>query len=211
MEHSPDSCLILVGNETEQTPFVVPYKAVGQSDILADQVEWRTCGNTINLAYDAEITATAFMPVAEYLRDGEFAPVLIDKNGLRHLAGVALQDEKHKPAVHAAYGYMVAAKLSLNDLQTLCFDKLSAIYPLSPLTLVYVLRLYAASPKWDAEVEGPMRDWLIAHVAEFYWVLVDQHGGALSRMLRQDEELSRGVHAMLANGESDGMRGCSDD
>lgn len=87
-------------------------------------------------------------------------------------------------------------------------------YPLSPLVILIVTRIVRASDPCDCdkldkaamahraqtgepcqgcEARAEMFSWLVAHIAEYFYRLMKEHGGQLAEILRSSQDLNRQV------------------
>jgi len=204
---SDQECTIIVSGGGVATPFLVAKNRVGESELLGSLTRLSNeQGEVLHLPAELDIATVRFMPVADYLRTGDFAPHLIAKPGtLPQLEGLTRPEDNNDAAEKLAWVYNIATKLSLGDLQMLAMEKLRTLYPLSPLQLLVVTKIIVNGSDWDPQ--GSLMPWIVDHFAEYYFQLMEDHGKQLSRVLQSNDALRMGVHEKLASDPSMGLRG----
>ncbi|TKA61745.1 hypothetical protein B0A55_10595 [Friedmanniomyces simplex] len=202
---------IFVGNS--KVPFQTTRDAVTQSQILSDRTEFtEALGTHVNISDIPEVTARDFVLVGEYLQHSEFTPHLIEKRGaIPRLNGLFLSEERDAAAERCARVFRTASHLQLAGLQSLCVNKLRVLYPLSPLHILIVARIFVRSVNWGCEAKTEFMDWLVDHMAEYYWLLTKEHGGLLVDVLEDSDEIKRRVLESISADLKIGRRGLDEE
>ena len=197
-----DECTVFVG--TKQTPFLVPRDAVGKCDFLNNLVIFDEHRRShLVIESKLHVASHAFEPIAEYLQRGENGASLRCAYGPPRLNGPFAQQELDAAAVSMAKFYLTASKLQMSALQTLAFEKLKALSPLTPPTLVVVARYLQLSGEWCNAPES--LGWVVTHVTKCYWELVTECGADFSRLLRGHSAMSIAVFESMAKNAQAGL------
>jgi len=182
-------------------------------DFFSDQVQFSEKFRThIDFSDSSDVTLKDFAPVHDYLVHGDFAPRLVEKPGqLPKISGVLLQEEKDTQAERFAKIFLTASQLQMAELRALMVKKLQALYPLSPLYLLIVVKICMRSDTWGCDAEGEMYAWLVDHIAEFYFLLVAQNGKQLVEILGESKVMEAEVMAKIAENPRACRKGVDDD
>lgn len=199
-------CTIFVGESC--TPFQVKIPAVR----LCDYLSTRICMmdglvNVIDLSVNTTITPKDFITIAEFLQNGDFCPRLIETPGGQRLDGVVLQEEKHEAAGMVARTYAKASNIEFEHLQSLCVDKLKALHPYTPTTLMSVVGLLSKRQRNEDDAESELMRWIVDLLAESFWGVVgsDAHI-TLEGVMRGDADLRQMVVEKLASDPAMGFQ-----
>ena len=105
----------------------------------------------------------------------------------------------------------------MERLQALVVDKLRTLYPLPPVHILILVRCLtrASSSSSTSSTEGgearaALFDWLADHVAEYYFLLMREHGRQLCEGLRDDDELLQAVLERVLRDPKGCWRGVED-
>ena len=201
-----DACIIFVG--TLETPFSLSNDALSKCKFLADRVaSTAELRNQINLNEYTDISPNEFNPVRDFLDNGEFTPHLIESEESERLCQVITEDEKDTAAETIAKVYLTASKIQFAELQSLCVRKLRALYPLSAKYLLIVIRIVTRTDASGCEAEESAEEWLVDHVFEYFWHLVECEGMTFSRLMVDNDCLRQGVLAKLVESPKAGIAG----
>jgi len=113
-------CNIIVGKE--RTPFLLATDALGVCDELSDLVNFTDeLGSHVKLDPEVyRLFARSFMPLFDYLRNGDFYPALTSHRGQVVLQDVHQRDDADRVAGLIADAYYAASLLKMVPLQALC-------------------------------------------------------------------------------------------
>ena len=206
------SCTIFVGQE--YAPFPASILAVNKCKFLSDRKRFdEELRDYIDLSEDSDIRREQFVPIAEYLQNGdkEFSPRLIDSGTHQRLEKVVLPEEKDQAAQRIAVTYNTAAKIQFGEVQLLCVEKLKVLYPLSPRTLLIVAMIVTRTETWGCDAEDEIQDWLVDHVTEHWWSLAEFEVRNLKKVMGGNEVLSQRVFQKLADNPRAGWEGTDTD
>ncbi|KAK0252794.1 hypothetical protein LTR01_000194 [Friedmanniomyces endolithicus] len=207
----PGSYTIFVGKE--KVCFESTRDAVMQSKILSGQIKSTgTLGTYVDISDIFEVTAKDFILVSEYLKHSEFAPRLIEReNSMPRLADVSRAEQRVAAAESCARLFRTASHLQIAGLQYLCLNKLKALYPLTPLCILIVARIFVGSTGWGCEAETEFVDWLVDLISEYYWSLTKQHGELLVDVLDGSDEIRERVVQNISADPEMGRRGLDEE
>ena len=149
------------------------------------------------LSEEMGITREDFESIGEYLQKKDFGPRIVESDTHQRLEGVVLPEEKDEAAVKIAKTYRTASKIQFGDLQGLCVLKLKALYPLSPQYLLIVALIITRAERWGCDAEDEILEWLVSHVAERFWRLVEYEHLNLKKVMLENEMLRQGVFRRL--------------
>jgi len=121
------------------------------------------------------------------------------------LEGLSLPKERDEAAEKVAWVYNIATKLQHGALQNLAANKLRALYPISPLRILIVAKIVEPRHETEQAPRDPIRQLIVGLVVEHYFLLMEEHGSQLSRLLQGDRALGLAVHGKLAGGADAGM------
>lgn len=101
--------------------------AIGKCEFLHDQVNFtEQLGSHIDLSTSTSVTVREFIPIHEYIQNGEFAPALTRDTPPR-LLGLATQAEEDNVAQRCVNIFRTASQLQFAGLQMLAVEKLRAL------------------------------------------------------------------------------------
>ena len=150
----------------------------------------------------SKLNADDFLPVGQYLERGEYDPNILDE-GMEYvrLEMELTEPERGAEVVRCATIYSMAQMLKLPGLQTLAFRKLKALAkwePHQPFAILGVVDL--VFEKGDED----LRQHLVQYLAEHYWDLVLAETAKFSEVMKENEELAKGVHGLLSGAATSG-------
>jgi hypothetical protein len=206
-----DHCTIFVG--AEYTPFTANRVAMGKCNLLTD---WETytdeLGSHINLYEHVDIQRDRFEPIGQYLKGGDFAPRFAKAISTdRFEDPIFMPEQRDDAAQRIAMTYHTAAKIQFEDVQRLCLRKLQLLGSLSPNGMLLVARVVQTTEKYGALVEEVMLEWLAEQISAQFWKLVESAYMTLSRVMRDDQALSKSVFQKLAKDPAIGIAGLDDE
>ncbi|KAK5128497.1 hypothetical protein LTR85_003165 [Meristemomyces frigidus] len=207
-----DICTIFVGDA--RTPFQVPMKAVAKCDFFSEQVQFtEQRGSHIDLSASTSVTARDFVPVHEYMHNGDFVPCLTGRtrDSPPRIKGLVIPEQRDKVAEQCAYIFRTASQLQFASLQSLAVEKLKALYPLSPIRILIVTRIAQDSFPWGCDAEGELFAWLADHISEYFYKLMAENGHLLVRVLRHSDDLNQTVMNRVAENPKACSKGVDDD
>ena len=207
----PGGYTIFVGKE--KVSFESTQDAVMQSQILSGRIKYTGALRThVDISDISEVTPKDFVLVSEYLQHTDFIPRLIEiDHALPYLDGIPLPKQRVAAAEKCASVFRTASYLQLAGLEFLCVNKLKVLYPLEPLCLLIVTRIFARSVVWGCEAETELIDWLIDHITEYYWLLSKKHGGLLVEVLHSSDEIRERVLQNVIADPKMGRRGLDEE
>ncbi|KAK0779188.1 hypothetical protein LTR02_009225 [Friedmanniomyces endolithicus] len=207
----PGGYTIFVGKE--KVSFESTQDAVMQSQILSGRIKYTGALRThVDISDITEVTPKDFVLVSEYLQHTDFIPRLIEiDDALPCLDGISLPKQRIAAAEKCASVFRTASYLQLAGLEFLCVNKLKVLYPLDPLCLLIVTRIFARSVVWGCEAETELIDWLIDHITEYYWLLSKKHGGLLVEVLHSSDEIRERVLQNVIADPKMGRRGLDEE
>ena len=204
-----DICTIFVGDE--HTPYSISVDKLKKCEFLHSRLQSsEELKRYVNLFEEADISAKAFSPILQFLREKDFTPRTMGQGELQKIEKVVLQEEKDDAVDIIAKVYYTASKIQFDALQLACVNKLKVLSPLS-LTSVLAVALYAtyvASSGDKAEEE--MMEWLADYLAKCYYTLMSEEGATFVRVLRENKELRRRVIRKLHENPEMGWEGMDD-
>lgn len=207
-DNPPDQewCTIFVGESW--TPFQVKICAVRLCEFLSTRIHnVKGLGSVIELGADTTITSKDFITVAEFLQNGEFCPRLIETPEGQRLDGVVLQEEKYDAAGMVARTYTRASSIQFEHLQSLCVDKLKALHPYTPTTLMSVVGFLSKRERNDNDAESELMRWMVDLLTESFWAVVRSDANiTLERVMRGDAGLRQMVVEKLASDPAMGFQ-----
>lgn len=159
---------------------------------------------------DYDLTPKEFMPTFDYFRTGTIGPTLYgDQFSDADLAG----DKRSNLAEFFAKAFITAHKIHHAPLQSIIFNKIRALSPLDPLSILIVAERLRQIGSIDEqnEVEEDIRAWMRDQMVSFYWVIARDHTSALQGLLERDHELRMSIYEALAKYPLAGKRGLDDD
>lgn len=115
------------------------------------------------------------------------------------LQSVSLPAHKASAAETCAHVFVTASRLHLAALQMLVVEKLRTLSPLPPVYILIIARVSAQAIPTGCEAEELLFVWLVEHVAEYYYVLVRDHGRSLIAVLSQSETMHEAVLRKVVN------------
>lgn len=204
-------CTIFVG--TEYTPFTVSRAAMGKCDYLVDREAFQEAfGSHINLYEDNDIEKDGFKPIGDYLRGGDFAPrfaktITTD----RFEEAIFMPDQMDEAAQSIVRVYHTAAKIRFENVQKHCLRKLQLLDSLNPSCLLLVAKIVHLTSSYGAEVEEAIFEWLADQISRRFWKMVQMTHMQMSRVLREDVELSARIFEKLASDPTWGGEGIDDE
>lgn len=83
-------------------------------------------------------------------------------------------------------------------MQKVIYEKLQALYPLEPLSILIIAQVVSYMQMPENLYEEELAKWIIDHIVEYFWRLAAEHGGALQRLLEQNDDLRAAVYGRLA-------------
>jgi hypothetical protein len=182
--YSYNQCAIFVGEEHK--PFFLSRDDVGKCDFLGDLVHFdQELRSHINLYEDTDITAEQFEPVHEYLKTKEFKPRLFSRENSEQLEGVFMPEDKDEAAMKLVGVYATSAKLHFDALQERCVRKLQALYPLSALSLMLLVKSSENVESQTGNRDEHLRAWLVDHTAEQFFKLYEQNHMTMTRLMEE--------------------------
>lgn len=202
-----DQVVLYVGEN--RTPFVVPKAAVSRYNLLSDQVRHKdVTGYYIGCDELEQANPKDFIDVAEFLQHGDFKPSLIETTTvpIPHIEGITT-GEKSKVAENCGYAFLIARRLAMKDLQKLVVEKIRALYPLEPFSLLLLSKIvFSMAPNADTDDDTvvEVRGLLIDHVFEYYYTLMEAHASTLRSVLMDYQDLASAVHERLARAPEGG-------
>lgn len=200
-----DACTIFVGKEF--TPFSASVLAVRRCKFLESAKRFdNDLRSHINLYEESDIQREDFAPIGEYLQRKDFTPRLIDSDTRPRIEKVILPEEKDDAAKRIAMTYRTASKIQFADVQLLCVDKLKVLYPLSPQNLLIVVMIINKSEAWGCDAEVEVREWLVDHLVQHFWSLVEFEHKNLMKVMMDNETLSQSVFQKLADNPKAGRQ-----
>ena len=206
-----DHCTVFVG--TEYTPFTTSRVAIGKCDFLSSHETYtEELGSHINLYDLTDIQADRFRPIGEYLKRIDFEPLFAKAIVTDRFENtIFLPDQAATAAQQIALTYHTAAKIRFENVQKICLRKLRLLDMLTPNALLLIAAIVHKADKNSFEVEAMVREWLAEQMAKQFWKTVQSEYMTLSRVMREDVQLSKRVFEKLAENPAMGGEGLDED
>ncbi|KAF1348111.1 hypothetical protein BDV97DRAFT_400291 [Delphinella strobiligena] len=151
----------------------------------------------------ANMTEQEFAPIAEYLTNGDYTPLLMPGIHPR-LQGVNSERQHEDAALAAGALWNRAKDLEMEGLLTLIRRKINHQWPLANDVLLMFTRLIFFETHSEYEAETSMRMMLMEGIRERFYSCMERDGLLLSRVMQGNEEIARFVGQSLVDGSVEG-------
>lgn len=151
----------------------------------------------------ANMTEQEFAPIAEYLINGDYTPLLMPGIHPR-LQGVNSERQHEDAALAAGALWNRAKEMEMEGLLTLIRRKINPQWPLANDVLLMFTRLVFFDAHSEYEAETGMRMMLMEAIRDRFYSCMGSHGLLLSRVMQGNEEIARFIGQSLVNGSVEG-------
>ncbi|CAK4034651.1 Hypothetical predicted protein [Lecanosticta acicola] len=195
---------------------IIPREALKQCDYLASLEKYHAVlgHHVIDLTADKQavalnLTEKEFSRLEDYFYTNDIGPQLLpDKDyDSKDPFGELEEAQKSLFGESLALAFVPACKIRHEPLQALIRDKIRALDPLPPFTILVMATVFANLPAPETVTEYYLQDWMADHLAESYWVLARKYPEVLQRGLEEHDTLRRAVYSRLAVDGKMGKKG----
>lgn len=138
------------------------------------------------------LTSKEMKNIIPYFWTKEIGPVWRNKKS-QHPFGRLGSTLKDEYAGLLGLAFVTASKISHEELQEYALEKLKALYPLPDLSLLSVILMCSSLPLPKNAAELELGAWVVKHVAESYFKLMQTYPDMLQRQLKDNSALRDAV------------------
>lgn len=189
---------VCIGKDLEETYFVTNMAVIKRYPYFTDNLRINDrsglpCVRTTDLA---ELEREEFVPVAEYLDNGDYNPILV-KGTHPYLLGVHSVNQHEQAAIRAGGVWNRAKYMRIQPLMELVAKKIQTQWPLANDVLLLFTRLIFFSDDSGLEVEVNLRNELKQEIASRFYDLVVNEARLLTRVMKSSDEIASAVGKFL--------------